>query len=272
MEELGFDCPICWMFLFVFVEEVAATFDKGYIRSWVRGEPPRGQAPKHSPCFLCRKPARRTLTTLLARFLTNTASNSKGCLFDQGDGIWADAQIARNLDRDYEATLDFVHEIQEASGDIGEFNLFEVCEDDETYATVGDKGREDKGLSPRSRGFNEGRGEFKRNKPPVLTLVRHSDGRVLFLICKDLEDTDEEIAECGDGSVILCTDGYLIYEDIEEKERVDDHLAVTHSDTHVIGDAHTDTCENRHSFLASSWRNSELFRNIISRGISISLR
>ena len=26
-------------------------------------------------------------------------------------------------------------------------------------------------------------------------------------------------------------------------------LAVTHSDTYVIGDAHTNTCENRHSFL-----------------------
>ena len=30
---------------------------------------------------------------------------------------------------------------------------------------------------------------------------------------------------------------------------VDGHLAVTHSDTYVIGDAHTNTCENRHSFL-----------------------
>jgi transposase-like protein len=64
-----------------------------------------------------------------------------------------------------------------------------------------------------------------------------------------LEDTDEDIAEYSDGSVILCTDGYSIYEDIEEKEGVDGHLAVTHSDTYVIGDAHTNTCENRHSFL-----------------------
>jgi len=31
---------------------------------------------------------------------------------------------------------------------------------------------------------------------------------------------------------------------------VDGHLAVvTHSETYVIGDAHTNTCENRHSFL-----------------------
>ena len=66
---------------------------------------------------------------------------------------------------------------------------------------------------------------------------------------KDLQDADEYISEYSDGSVILCTDGYTIYEDIEEVEGVDGHLAVTHSDTYVIGDAHTNTCENRHSFL-----------------------
>ena len=64
-----------------------------------------------------------------------------------------------------------------------------------------------------------------------------------------MEDADEDIAEYGDGSVILCTDDYTIYDGIEDKEGVDGHLAVTHSDTYVIGDAHTNTCENRHSFL-----------------------
>ena len=64
-----------------------------------------------------------------------------------------------------------------------------------------------------------------------------------------MEDADEDNAEYGDSSAILCTDGYSIYEDIKEKEGVDGHLAVTHSDTYVIGDAHTNTCENRHSFL-----------------------
>ena len=66
-----------------------------------------------------------------------------------------------------------------------------------------------------------------------------------FLVHKDLQDVDEDIAEYGDGSVILCTDDYTIYDDIEDKEGVDGHL----SDTYVIGDAHTNTCENRHSFL-----------------------
>ena len=82
-----------------------------------------------------------------------------------------------------------------------------------------------------------------------MTLVRRNGGRVRFLVCKDLQDADEDIAEYGDGSVILCTDGYTIYDDIEDEEGVDGHLAVTHSDTYVIGDAHTNTCENRHSFL-----------------------
>jgi hypothetical protein len=83
----------------------------------------------------------------------------------------------------------------------------------------------------------------------VLTLVRRDNGQVRFLVRKTLQDADEDIAEYGDGSVILCTDGYTIYDDIEETEGVDGHLAVTHSDTYVIGDAHTNTCENRHSFL-----------------------
>jgi transposase-like protein len=159
------------------------------------------------------------------------------------------AQIARDLDRDYEAVLDFVHEVQDASGDIDEFELSEVCEADEIYVTAGEKGLEDEDESPCECGLKKGRGDFEGDKPPVLTLVRRSDGRVRFLVCEDLEDTDEDIAEYSDESVILCTDDYSIYDGIEDKEGVDGHLAVTHSDTYVIGDAHTNTCENRHSFL-----------------------
>jgi hypothetical protein len=68
------------------------------------------------------------------------------------------AQIARDLDRDYEAVLDFVHEVQDVSGEIDEFNLYDVCEADEVYVTAGEKGREDKESSPRSRGLSK-RGE-----------------------------------------------------------------------------------------------------------------
>ncbi|AEN06414.1 hypothetical protein Halar_2776 [halophilic archaeon DL31] len=160
------------------------------------------------------------------------------------------AQIARDLDRDYEAVLNYVHKVQDVSGDIDEFDLYDVCEADEIYVTAGEKGLEDENESPRERGLKKkGRGTFASDKPPVLTLVRRDDGRVQFLVCENLQEADEDISEHGDGSVILCTDGYTIYEDIEETEGVDGHLAVTHSDTYVIGDAHTNTCENRHSFL-----------------------
>jgi hypothetical protein len=79
-----------------------------------------------------------------------------------------------------------------------------------------------------------------------LTLVRRDDGRTRFLVCEALEDADEDIAEYGDGSV---TSALMTTRStgVEDKEGVDGHLAVTHSDTYVIGDAHTNTCENRHS-------------------------
>jgi len=82
-----------------------------------------------------------------------------------------------------------------------------------------------------------------------VTLVRRSDGRARYLVQETLEDVDEEIAELGDGSVILCTDDYSIYDDIDEYDEIDAHLAVTHDDAYVIGDAHVNSCENRHSFI-----------------------
>jgi hypothetical protein len=54
------------------------------------------------------------------------------------------AQIARDLDRDYEAVLDFVHKVQDVSGDIDEFDLYDVCEADEVYVTAGGGRKESK--------------------------------------------------------------------------------------------------------------------------------
>jgi len=66
------------------------------------------------------------------------------------------AQIARDLDRDYEAVLNYVHKVQDVSGDIDEFDLYDVCEADEVYVTAGEKGLEDENGSPRSRGLKKG--------------------------------------------------------------------------------------------------------------------
>ena len=70
------------------------------------------------------------------------------------------AQIGRDLGRDYEAVLDFVHEVQESIGNIDEFALSEVCEADEVYVTAGEKGREDS--SPRERGLKKRDAETSR--------------------------------------------------------------------------------------------------------------
>ena len=65
------------------------------------------------------------------------------------------AQIARDLDRDYGAVLNFVHKVQDVSGNIDEFDLYGVCEADEIYVTAGEKGLEDKDESPRWRGLSK---------------------------------------------------------------------------------------------------------------------
>ena len=70
-----------------------------------------------------------------------------------------------------------------------------------------------------------------------------------FLVRENLQDVDEDIAEYGDESVILCTDDYGIYNDIDDYDAIEAHLVVNHSETYVIGDAPVNTCENRHGFL-----------------------
>ncbi len=45
--------------------------------------------------------------------------------------------------------------MQEVSGDIDEFDLYDVCEADEVYVTAGEKRLEDKDGSPRERGLSK---------------------------------------------------------------------------------------------------------------------
>ena len=72
------------------------------------------------------------------------------------------AQIARDLDRDYEAVLNFIHKVQDVSSDIDEFDLYDVCEADEIYVTAGEKGLEDEDGSPRQRGLSKRGAETSR--------------------------------------------------------------------------------------------------------------
>jgi len=95
----------------------------------------------------------------------------------------------------------------------------------------------------------KGRGTFESDEPSVLTLVRRTDGRVRFLVGDDLEAVDNDIAAYGDEPVIRGTDQCSISDGIDEYDEIDGHLAITHDDHYVVGDAHTDSCENRYSFL-----------------------
>jgi len=84
-----------------------------------------------------------------------------------------------------------------------------------------------------------------------VTLVRRSDGRVRFLVRENLEGVNEDIVEYGDedDAAILCTDQYSTYDGIDEYDEIDGHLAINHDEHYVVGDAHTNSCKNRHSFL-----------------------
>jgi hypothetical protein len=52
------------------------------------------------------------------------------------------AKIASDLDRDYEAVLNFRHDLQELCGELTKLTLSDVCETDEVYVTAGEKGIE----------------------------------------------------------------------------------------------------------------------------------
>ena len=51
--------------------------------------------------------------------------------------------------------LNFVHKVQDVSGETDEFDLYDVCEADEVYVTAGEKGLEDEDESPRERGLSK---------------------------------------------------------------------------------------------------------------------
>jgi hypothetical protein len=84
-----------------------------------------------------------------------------------------------------------------------------------------------------------------------VTLVCRSDGRVRFLVHENLEDIDEEIVEYGDEDdlAILCTDQYSIHDGADECDVIDYHLGISHTGYYIVGDTHTNSCENRHSFF-----------------------
>lgn len=84
-------------------------------------------------------------------------------------------QISHELDRDYDSVLHFVHEVQHMASKYAEgFTLEKIVELDETYVHAGRKGK--KKRKPRKRGLRtRGRGTWKKDKPPVITMVKRGN-------------------------------------------------------------------------------------------------
>ncbi len=84
-------------------------------------------------------------------------------------------QIAHELNRDYDSVLRFVHEVHHlASQHSKGFTLEDIVELDETYVHSGRKGVKQR--KPRKRGLRtRGRGTWKDDKPPVMTMVKRGD-------------------------------------------------------------------------------------------------
>lgn len=66
-----------------------------------------------------------------------------------------------------------------------------------------------------------------------------------------MQAVDEDVAAYATKDVILCTDQYGIYNEIDDRDGIDAHLAIKHDDHFALGDAHVNHCENRHRFLRS---------------------
>jgi len=84
-------------------------------------------------------------------------------------------------------------------------------------------------------------------------------------VCENLQEADEDISEHGDGSVILCTDGYTIYEDIEETEG---WTAIWPSPTPTPTSSVTPTqtlARTATVSFASGWQSSVASRSITSK-------
>ena len=114
------------------------------------------------------------------------------------------AQIARELDRDYDSVLDFVHKVQGlASKPVEDVTLESMCEIEEIYVTAGEKGR--KQNNAKERGKGSGASE------------------------SDEEKRSKEIEKVMNRVVVLNTDNYRTYKGMVNKNGILDHKVVNHS-------------------------------------------
>ncbi|MBP1912507.1 hypothetical protein [Thermococcus stetteri] len=134
--------------------------------------------------------------------------------------------ISEELNRDYQAVLNFVHEVQRIAGN-SKVRLEDVIEIDEVY--------------------------------PHATLVARRTGQVLFLVFENLRDFPQKLKQrVGNliaGELKVFTDEYSIYDSLREGLGViSSHERVNHSEREFARCEHVNSCENRHGFLRAYLR------------------
>ncbi|WP_083809492.1 IS1595 family transposase [Methanotorris igneus] len=122
---------------------------------------------------------------------------------------------------------------------------------DEFYVNAGDKGI--KKENRRRRGLKRrGRGTYRTERPPIITLYSRMEKRVFTSVEVSLSKVRiwEMIDGVNSDDLIVNTDEYTIYENLSSHPKVSVHLTVNHaSKEYSNGFSHINNCECFHSII-----------------------
>ena len=97
-----------------------------------------------------------------------------------------------------------------------------------------------------------GRGTWKKDKPPIITIVERNTGKTIFSVEKNLSKKliENKLNEYCLKPVKIFTDDYTIYSNLKEHKMVKTHHIINHSHRNYSeGKIHVNNAENRHSLL-----------------------
>jgi len=98
----------------------------------------------------------------------------------------------------------------------------------------------------------KGRGTYQTERPPIITLYNRIDGRVFTSVETNLSKVRvwEIIDEVNSDDLIVNTDEYTIYENLDSHPKVFKHLTVNHaSGEYSNGISHVNNSECFHSII-----------------------
>ncbi|WP_424356425.1 transposase [Methanobacterium sp. MBAC-LM] len=97
-----------------------------------------------------------------------------------------------------------------------------------------------------------GRGTYKKNKPPIITIVERNTGKTIFSVEKNLSQQliKNKLKNHCPQPVKLFTDDYTIYFGLKNQKLVTEHQIINHSNhKYAEENNHVNNAENRHSLL-----------------------